>query len=109
MSLYLKTGDGEVRVFGTRPEIVIAIIVALGVYTEEGLDLTWTAGIDGKHTEGSSHYNGCAADLRTNNIAPSKRQVILDKIKSRLPSDYFVQLEDDHIHLQFKPQKSYTG
>lgn len=109
MSLILKTGPGEPRLFGLRPEMVIAVIVMLGAYTEEGADCVITTGIDGKHADGSSHYNGCALDFRTNNLAAGKAQTILDKFKARVTADYFAQLEDDHIHVQFKPKLPYTG
>jgi hypothetical protein len=104
MSLHLKQ---DVRVFGLSSAIVLAIIVAEGVYRELGFDLVVTAGIDGKHVDGSYHYSGNAVDLRTNSLPMDKVPVALGMIQKRLTPDYFAQIEVDHIHVQFKPKFSY--
>lgn len=106
MSLSIKA---DVRVFGLRPEILIALIVAEGVYRDAGFDLVLTAGIDGNHAAGSSHYQGEAIDLRTSTIPEDKRAGILAEIIKRLTPDYFAQVEVDHFHIQWKAQKTYTG
>lgn len=106
MSLSIKAG---VRVFGLRPEILLAVIITQGVYDQFGAELVLTAGIDGAHTEGSFHYSGCAVDFRTNNLKPGEPETVLKLLQARLGPDYFVQLEGDHIHCQFKPKASYAG
>lgn len=104
MSLSLKQG---VRVHGLSTPILIAIIVAEGVYAELGYDLVVTAGIDGKHTDHSSHYSGNAVDLRTNILPEIAAQKALAKLQQRLTEDYFCQIEVDHIHIQFRPLATY--
>ncbi len=106
MSLSIKTG---VRVFGLRPEILLAVVVAEGIWREFGVDLVLTAGIDGAHVEGSFHYSGNAVDLRTNNLPTDQTGLVLGKLSDRLGADYFAQIESDHIHVQFKPKATYTG
>ncbi len=106
MSLSIKLG---VRVFGLRPEILLAILVAEGIWREFGADLVLTAGIDGAHVEGSFHYSGNAIDLRTNNLPTDKTGEVLKCLSQRLGEDYFAQFESDHIHIQFKPKATYTG
>jgi hypothetical protein len=107
VSLSIKPG---VRVFGLSTGILLAVIVAEGVYRELGYDLVVTAGIDGKHVDYSFHYDGNAVDLRTNNLPFDKTTAILKTIQSRLTADYFAQIEVDHIHIQFRPRGSYeTG
>lgn len=107
MSLSIKQ---DVRVFGLSTGILLAIMVAEGVYREAGIDLVITAGIDGKHVDYSFHYDGNAVDLRTSNLPAGQLPTILRAIQMRLTPDYFAQVEVDHIHVQFRPRGSYeTG
>jgi hypothetical protein len=104
MSISIKPGA---RVFGLSVPMLLAVMVAKDAYQEIGVDLVITAGIDGKHSAGSSHYAGNAADLRTNTVPESKRAPLAKTIQERLGPDYFCQAEKDHIHIQFKPQATY--
>lgn len=104
MSLSIKSG---VRVFGLRPEIILAIVVAEGAYREAGVDLTITSGIDGKHMLGSFHYSGSAVDLRTNGLPEEKKEPLRKTIAERLGQDYDVLFEGDHIHCEFQPKQPY--
>lgn len=104
MSLSIKPG---VRIHGLRPEVILACVVAEGVYREEGFDLTITAGIDGKHMAASLHYAGCAVDLRTRDIPADKLEKIRKKIKERVGDDFDVVLEGDHFHLESQPKQTY--
>lgn len=109
MALQLKTGLGEPRVFGLQGPIILALLVAIGVWEEFGQPCVLTAGIDGKHSAGSSHYTGNGIDLRTSGFTPEEKAAVLERLRARLTSDYFCQLESDHIHIQFKPQRAYTS
>jgi hypothetical protein len=104
MNLSLKNG---VRVFGLTTPTLLAVMVAKEAYSELGFDLVITAGIDGKHVSGSSHYEGNAIDLRTRAIPADKQAELLARIQERLGDDYFAQIEADHIHIQFKPKQAY--
>lgn len=106
MSLSLKPG---VRVFGLRPEILIALQVAEGAYRDAGFNLTVTCGMDGKHSNASLHYTGCAVDLRTRDVPSDKLEPLRKTIQERLPTDFDVVLEGDHIHLEYQPKQPYGG
>lgn len=103
MGLHLKS---TARVYGLKPEILLAVIVANDVYKEHGAHLTITAGMDGKHMHGSKHYSGMAIDLRIWNIR--EKREIARQIGDRLGGDYDVVLEADHIHIEYHPKKLYA-
>lgn len=94
----------DVKVAGMRPELMLALSVAESVYATKGYDLTVTSICDGTHSRTSLHYCGCAADLRTRDIAPDHHKPLADEIQAALGSDYDVVLEGDHIHVEFQPK-----
>ncbi len=94
-----------VKVFGTRPEINTAIIVAHTAYQELGHDLVVTSANDGRHSRASLHYSGLAIDIRTRHLQDGEDETLADKIRSLLTSEYDVVLESDHIHIEFQPKK----
>ncbi len=100
----LKSG---VKPTGLRPEILLAMIIADGVYQKHGHDLVITSLLDGAHSVTSLHYAGCAADLRTiaANIPGSTIDAIAADIRKALSGDYDVIVEPDHIHLEFQPRR----
>ena len=89
-----------VRVRGLKPEAVIALIVAKGVYEAHGYECVLTSGTDGSHSSGSYHYTGEAIDLR---LPPADSQLVRDELAERLGADYDVILESDHIHCEHDP------
>lgn len=101
----MRLKDGVITT-GIRPEIVVALVAADGVYARNGLELVVTSITDGKHSLTSLHYAGSAADLRTNNIPAQKRELIAQQIRDALGSspDYDVVLEDTHIHVEYQPK-----
>ena len=107
----LKPG---VRLHGIRPEVVLGIHVAEGVWDAIGTHtLVVTACIEGIHTNGSSHYNGCAVDLRTKTLAPGHAPQVVAGLKAALGTDFFILLENageanEHVHLEFRPQEPYV-
>jgi hypothetical protein len=94
----------DVRIFGLRPEIVIAILVAERAYAEIGCELMLTSGIEGTHSAGSLHYAGSAVDFRTLNVAPDKLKPLVEKIRAALGPDFDVLLETNHLHAEFQPK-----
>lgn len=101
MNLSLKAG---VSPMGIRPELLLGVMVAAGVYSERGYECVVTSLVDGKHSQTSLHYAGCASDLRTYHVPEGDRAEIVAEIKQRLGKHYDVLLEDDHIHLEFQPR-----
>lgn len=95
--------DG-VRIIGVKPEIVLAMMVADGVYKSLGYELTITSVVEGKHSRGSIHYQGMAFDCRISNLSPAAPIMVRDAIKKALGYDFDVVLESDHIHCEWQPK-----
>lgn len=97
----------NVKVTGLRPETLLALVIANGVYASHGYDAVITSLLDGLHARTSLHYAGCAADLRTTAalIPGSTVDAIAADIRKALTADYDVVVEADHIHLEFQPRR----
>lgn len=95
-----------VRVFGVRPEIVLALMVAKDVFTSHGQGAAFvvTSIMEGVHSRASIHYTGGAADLRRPIIRAAE---IVADMKQKLGDDYDVILESDHLHIEFQPKAPY--
>lgn len=95
----------DVRVYGLKTEILLAVMIAARLYDKKGEDFTITSVIEGKHMSGSLHYVGYAFDIRppmmSNPIAMQK------DIRDALGDDYDVVFEETHIHIEFQPKKAY--
>lgn len=86
----------------------MALITANNLYRDEGVELVYTSGRDGKHSLTSLHYSGNAVDLRISDLAqkdPSLPSLIRDRLAERLGLDYDVILEPTHIHLEYQPRR----
>ena len=114
MLFKLKPG---VSLKGAQPELVIGLIAAASVY--EGMDngmgkypCVVTSITDGKHSEGSLHYKGLAADLRTRVFGTHEAmedcvellQVALNGEPNNFVGEWDVVLERDHIHMEYDPK-----
>lgn len=91
---------------GMRPELILAIMVADGVYASLGQELVITSLLDGTHSNTSLHYTGCAVDFRTRYFKPGEAEKARNDISGRLTSDYDVILEKNHLHVEYQPRKS---
>jgi len=98
-----------VRVLGLRPEILLAIVIADGVYTAAGADLVITSAVEGRHSQSSLHYSGCAFDARTREMDSAKVAEIVAALKARLGGDYDVVVEGTHLHVEFQPHDPIGG
>lgn len=99
----LKIKEG-VELQGLQPQMFIAVTVADEVYEEFGLECVITSALDSEHRSHSLHYKGFALDIRTKNIPDDKTKAdIVDRIQSRLGSEFQVILEYNHIHIEFDP------
>jgi hypothetical protein len=96
-SMRLKIG---VTVTGVRPEMVLALRVIETVYEDLGAELTVTSITDGKHMDGSRHYEGRAADLRSFNVPASKLDFLIARMKEALGPEFDVVKEGDHVHVE---------
>ena len=94
----------DVKIFGIRPEIAMAIEVANGIYNQFGSDVTVTSVVDGTHSKTSLHYSGSAVDFRTRNLADHQVDTIVSWLKQFLTNEFDVVKERDHIHVEFQPK-----
>ncbi len=104
-----------VDVANIQPQIVLALITANNLYRDEGVELVFTSGRDGKHSLTSLHYSGNAVDLRTRDLKAKDTflpSLIRDRLAERLGLDYDVIFEqdpddpdNDHIHLEYQPRR----
>jgi D-alanyl-D-alanine dipeptidase len=95
----------DVRLYGIRPEMVVALMVAQKLYREHNNDLVVTSVMEGQHQFGSLHYTGCAVDLRLPNV--THPQVLVAELADRLGADFDAVLEDTHVHVEFQPKVRY--
>jgi hypothetical protein len=82
---------------GVEPRLLIIVAAAANVATEMGVTVTITSGTDGKHMEGSFHYQGKAVDIRL--LGPRTAE-FMAAMKKRLGANYDVIREADHIHIE---------
>ena len=98
----LKRG---VKTLGIKPEIMIAIMVADGVYQRYGKELVITSIVDSKHSKFSRHYPGLSFDSRTYYFTYKIKMEVSQAIRSRLGIHYLVLVEKDHLHISYKPTR----
>jgi len=105
--LRLKPG---VRVSEMCPQIVLAALVADGIYHDYGLECIVTSVRYGTHMKNSLHYVGKAMDLRTRNLpTEDSKHTVARRLSLALGDDYDVVLEGlgtphQHIHVEFDPK-----
>ena len=97
--LSLKPG---VRVGGLQPEILLGVVALNDIYTQGGYHMVLTAVTDGKHMEGSLHYEGQAVDVRTRDISPTVLNLMAKNAREALGPDYDIVLEGDHLHMEYQ-------
>lgn len=98
--------EKNVDIRGAKPELVIGLIIADSVYRRVvNDDVVVTSIIDGDHMIGSLHYNGYAADLGLHNVPTGDLQIIIDMLKNSLGPQWDVIFEQNHIHIEFDPDK----
>ena len=71
------------------------------------LNVTITAGTNGKHMQGSLHYKDRAIDVRSKNLTDKKG--FLSTVLLRLGSDYegileHEGLDNEHFHFEYDPK-----
>jgi hypothetical protein len=87
-----------------QPPIWFAIGVAEAVYRNFNRQLVVTSLRDGQHQVGSRHYQGLAADFRTNHLIEQERRTIFGQLKSILDfAGFDVVMESDHFHVESDP------
>lgn len=87
----------------------IQIMAAWTIADEEskritGKPITITSILDGKHRDGSKHYDGQAFDIRTFIYTVTELNELMAALKEALGPDFDVVLENDHIHIEYDPK-----
>ena len=97
--------------FGIRPEMTFAGMVADGVYRDEvGQGVTITGGTEEGHRT-IVHTNGCAIDIRTrydyrsDQWSDTIKNRIATKLRDRLNEEFDVVVESTHIHIELDRRK----
>ena len=90
-----------VKANGLKPEMVLAYAIAKSILEAHGQPAVITSLCDGRHSRQSRHYIGMAMDLRTRDLEANDKRKVADLIADALGDEYFVLLEDTHLHLQF--------
>ena len=107
MTLSIKPG---VRIHGMRPEALIGLQVAAGVYEAHNKPCRVTSGTEGKHSRSSRHYSGLAFDLGTKNPQTHEQwpeaiiESMLSAMKKALGADFDVIYEGHHFHVEYDPK-----
>lgn len=96
----LKRG---VKLRGLTPACLLAMMVAEGLYKENGYGLRITSICEGKHSRGSLHYVGQAFDCGIR-LPPNAPQMLRNELKKRLGAEFDVVLESNHIHVEYQPK-----
>lgn len=99
--------DGA-TLLGLQPQMLVALMAAHAIYEKRGVELVITAGNDGKHSENSLHYAGCALDLRVSNLPTPHVDggFIAAELGRHLGRDFQVLFEGDHIHVSWRPKRA---
>lgn len=97
-----------VKLAGTQPEILLALMVIHSIMDSLHLPCIVTSGHDTNlHKSNSLHYKGLALDIRLPsfyNPSPNLDSSVVESIKNALGSEYDVVLETNHIHVEFDPK-----
>lgn len=68
-----------------------------------------TSGTDGTHSANSLHYVGLAVDLRSNDLVPAQRELLVAMLRRELNGNaaanrpYQVVVEPTHLHVEYQP------
>lgn len=92
------------RILGVKPEILMGLMCAQGVYDKWKVEMVVTSCTGDKHGAYSRHYQGMAVDLRSRDIPADKRTAFLAGLRKGCGPEFKIILESDHFHMSYKPQ-----
>jgi hypothetical protein len=98
------------------PQMVLAHIIVVSVFTRRALDCIITSGSDGVHGNKSLHYAGNALDYRTRHMTETEAIEVHAEIRKQLPKDYdvinhprkIVNNVVEHpgsLHIEYQPRR----
>ena len=92
-----------------RPEIYRLFPILDETFADRGLNCLITSANDGKHKNGSLHYQDLAIDIRIKHLPNQiEKQRVLEELRVDAGPDYDILLEcagtlNEHIHLEYDP------
>jgi len=96
----IKSG---VKLAGIQPQMVLAAIIAEGVFDWFNVECVITSGAEGKHSATSRHYLGFAIDVRSRDFKAADIGQVGTKLKEALGDEFYVLFEGNHFHISYKP------
>jgi len=91
----------DVKLDGVHWKMFDAAIKIESILNKYGQECVITAGRDGQHMTKSRHYIGCAFDFRNRDLQKADHNSVILDINAALGSEYFTQMESNHIHCQW--------
>lgn len=101
----MKFKDDSIGFQSLKPQLVLALIVIDQVMKEAGQEAVITSLNDARHSETSLHYDGGAADIRSNSFSHPESVLALCKQALGNSKDFDLILESDHFHLEYQPKR----
>jgi hypothetical protein len=101
--------DESVSATDIQPVVFRGLAAAAAVFAELGLALIVTSLNDGHHRDGSLHYAGRAADVRSKHVPAGNREQVYHDLAAALGPAWDVVFEDrggpnEHYHLEYDPK-----
>ena len=95
-----------VTLAGIKPELMVGLFIADGVWKSLGQELVITSVTDSKHGKHSLHYTGFAGDLRTRYFDESEVPAVASALRDALGNspDFDIVVEKTHIHIEWQPE-----
>lgn len=99
------------RIAGVQPELLLGIVIFKSVLDKYNVDTIVTEVTGGKHMEGSLHYKGFGADIRSKHIkTATAKYKILEESREALGTEFDVILEsegaiNEHFHIEYQPKE----
>jgi hypothetical protein len=79
-----------------------------------GIDLCITSACDGEHSgPNDPHHRGEAYDVRSHDLTPDQKDLVLSYLTTQLPTDFFYYFlespgtDNEHFHIQVKKGTTY--
>lgn len=100
MAIKIKSGVEISHISFALPRVMLIVYYAQ-LLSPEGYEVTITSGCEGKHSPRSKHHIGKALDLRIRDLPEGFAKTWARRLQRRLGDEYFVLLEETHLHMQW--------
>ena len=97
-----KDSIPPVNIWGLKVEMQPVLKNAGKIWKGLGQELVITSGRDSIHSDGSLHYYGYAADLRSRYFTEEEKRIAAGTLAAELGPDYDVVIHKTHIHAEYQ-------